>query len=735
MGARATVFGVIALGLVGGGTLGAAGRVDSVTVYRGQAEVVRVVQAPTGTGATEIVVTDLPECIIPESLYANGAEGVRIRAVRYRAQPVAEAPRKDVRAIEQQIRQLEQTLRENQQMQEVLAKKQALLDNLQSLSAVKSQVEKEGLKAEELKKLAQFVFQQREELARDLLKLQKEEKELNEQLSPLLRERANLTQTVSRTAREAVILIEKEKAGAADLRLGYLVSGVEWTPTYNIRAATGKAEVEVECNASIQQMSGEDWENARLTLSTATPTLASDPPDLAPFWVTLTSAGQPARDVLSLERERREAEERFRAAQSDRIRQQAEAIANSAAADVSLLLLEGKAKSAAQPGPVSGKQGETPLAVNYPLPGRHSLKSRSDRQAIRIASCNLPGEFYHLGVPVLTQYVYRQAQITNTSGMVFLEGKANAYVNGQFAGTGTLPLARSGQRFRVGFGVDTTLAVRQEMRDRQERLIGGNKEQVYTYQLLLENFGEKPVTVRVLDRIPVVRDSTIRVSLLDTSLPLSKDATYGQLQKPDNVLRWDVEVPAGATETRAFAIEYKFKLEFDKNSQISPARSTTPLFAVLNPREAWIVEEGWSRDETNLSWKPATEEEEDLLAVTLVRGSDGKNVVGRRVEGNLSGYRWLVLGLENKGDAGIRVAVGLSVGKEWTYYESMPRYLRSGESSDVAFDLTASTYKMKGTGWEFSARPEQLEDARAIYVVFYPNANGTVNLRGLKLVK
>jgi hypothetical protein len=273
------------------------------------------------------------------------------------------------------------------------------------------------------------------------------------------------------------------------------------------------------------------------------------------------------------------------------------------------------------------------------------------------------------------------------------------------------------------------------MRDRQERLIGGNKEQVYTYQLLLENFGEKPVTVRVLDRIPVVRDSTIRVSLLDTSLPLSKDATYGQLQKPDNVLRWDVEVPAGATETRAFAIEYKFKLEFDKNSQISPARSTTPLFAVLNPREAWIVEEGWSRDETKLSWKPATEEEEDLLAVTLVRGSDGKNVVGRRVEGNLSGYRWLVLGLENKGDAGIRVAVGLSVGKEWTCYESMPRYLRSGESSDVAFDLTASTYKMKGTGWEFSARPEQLEDARAIYVVFYPNANGTVNLRGLKLVK
>ena len=44
----------------------------------------------TGEGLQEVVVTELPERIIPDSLYATGNQVLTIQAVRYRSQAVKE---------------------------------------------------------------------------------------------------------------------------------------------------------------------------------------------------------------------------------------------------------------------------------------------------------------------------------------------------------------------------------------------------------------------------------------------------------------------------------------------------------------------------------------------------------------------------------------------------------------------------------------------------------------------
>ena len=58
------------------------GRLDAVTVYRGQALVTRTIEAPGPQGLREIVITDLPEHILPESLHDESAGGENIRAGR-----------------------------------------------------------------------------------------------------------------------------------------------------------------------------------------------------------------------------------------------------------------------------------------------------------------------------------------------------------------------------------------------------------------------------------------------------------------------------------------------------------------------------------------------------------------------------------------------------------------------------------------------------------------------------
>ena len=430
------------------------------------------------------------------------------------------------------------------------------------------------------------------------------------------------------------------------------------------------------------------------------------------------------------------AEEEFRGARTEETREQAEAAANAASAQKQVLYFRGGPKIE-EVVPLTAKEPAAPaLAVSYPLAGRHSLASRDDLQTIQIAALEVPAEFYRLAQPTLTRYVYRQAQLANSSQTVLLQGKVNAYLDGKFAGTGTVPLVRPGQRFTAGFGVDTRLTARQRLVSRYEKVMGGNMEIELTNQILLENFSDEPIAVRVLDRYPVPSEEKILVSFLDAKPKLSADPVYERFEKPRNILRWDVDVPAKATEDKALGLQYQFKLMYPKSLRLHAGRTITPLFELVRPLEPWKVELEWSKDQTKLAaetGKVAGQPQQIILG--LVRGREGKNVIGRRIEGDLTGYRWLVLDLENKIASGARVALGLSTGKEWKYFESMPNYVGSGENPNVVFDLTAPTYKTEQKAWKYNERIQSLDSVRAISILFYPTASGTINIRGIKLAK
>ncbi len=718
---------------------GESGRLAAVTVYRRQAAVTRVVPVPAGAGPMEVVVTSLPAQAVPSSLHADGGAGVQIRAVRHRVRTIEAPPPEGVGRLDDELAKLDAPLREIQQKREVLTRKQAFLEKLGSFSAgtTRNGFERGAVTTDELSKLTTFMFDEHDKLAQALLALVEQERKLDEQKAAIARQRAALTAGRSRTVREAVVFLEKQREAAGELRLGYLVEGVEWWPSYNLRAATGGERVELEYNATVRQTSGEDWTGVALTLSTASPALSSDPPSLAPFRVTLDSRpeSRAAHDTVRAERERRAAEEQFRSASSEEGRERATAVANTAAARLNVLYLRGSPRLE-EIVPDAPDDGAAPaLAVSYPLEGPRSLASRDDLQTLRIALLKLDAAFYRLAQPTLTRHVYRQAQMTNASDTVLLAGKMNAYLDGRFAGTGDLPMVRPGQRVVAGLGVDPRLVAAHKLLQRDETVKGGNRELTLRYEILLENFSDAPLAVRVLDRFPMPAADKIYVALLKTQVPLSADPAYLRFHKPRNVLRWDVEVPARATEDGAYSIEYQYSVGFAKNLELRAGRTIMPFFALATPLEPWQVAEDWSKDQTTILLAAGKPGEPEQVTVGITRGRQGKNAIGRRVEGDLSRYRWLVVDLHNKIAAGTRVALGLSTGKEWAYYESPPCFVQAGENPNVVFDLTAPKYKTEAKGWKYDTRAEHLDDVRSLYLVFYPIASGQIVLRDIKLAK
>ncbi|MCH8921961.1 MAG: DUF4139 domain-containing protein [Planctomycetes bacterium] len=514
---------------------------------------------------------------------AEGGEGIEIRAVRYRARAVGQEPREEVRKLDDAIEELTDNIATNQMAQQLMAKRAAYLDKLEGFVAptAKAELSKGVLDAVALEKITEFSFAQRQEIGTQQLKLAKESKSLQRQISLLQRKRSELTNGASRTVREAIVFIEKRMAGKASLKLNYLVNGCGWSPTYALRASKDRKQVAVEYSAVIAQMSGEDWSEVKLTLSTASPALSASGLGLAPFQVSLSQNGQaPGPPVADLAKQLQGA----RGRQQDAIIRNSLArsfrdnvdngwLANAAANEFQNFELIG-GKDVLQTIRAVNRQATEGPSLSYQLEGAVSLASRSDQQMIRVMTAALKSRFYHVATPVLTSFVYREAEMTNDSPEDLLAGPVTVYLDGRFVGRGEIPTVARGETFLVGFGVDPQLRARRELAKRTDEVQGGNRELSLSYRLVIENFKEEEATVRLLDRLPYTKQSgQIRVTLGELTDKLSDDKIYLRRERPKGILRWEIKVPGGATAEDARIVQYGFKAEFDRNFRLAAVPS------------------------------------------------------------------------------------------------------------------------------------------------------------------
>lgn len=583
------------------------GSVDHVTVYQGQAMVSRSIPIPEGdTDQQRIVVKDLPSGTRPNSIYAEGSDEVTIQSVRYRTRPVQKDIRKEVRKLDEKIRTKKRDIQRIEKKQETISSQRDLLQKLQKFTAPSADWELSHgvLDAETIKSLTGFFFQKQESLAEEEQKLAFQKSDAQENLEHLKRERQTLTNRSSRTRREAVVSLSGGEGSSFELR--YLVDNAGWSPSYNLRTTDQRNQIQLEYLASVHQMSGEDWNNVRMTLSTANPSLVSEPPALSQLPIQLRSSASAtsqraekkySKQLKSIQKRQQKLNVQRNVHPGDD-HDGAKEFANKAggqsrggfhsrsavgntfdqklnrlSSELQLLELS-SGQGQDREGPSTEKnQNQQQASVRYELPGRTNLPSRNDKQLVRITSREIDAQFYRIARPVLTSQVYEQAKLTNTFDWILLTGPSNSYLAGQFVGRGTVPTVSVGESFEAGFGIDSDLRSGRELIDRDISTQGGNKIVEVTYRLTLSNFSKNEKSVRLFDRLPVPeRNHEVRVTLLDADQkPVKKPTDHNQRVKPgsDGILRWDVTVPPESTGDDQWSLNYTYSLEYAKNRSIT----------------------------------------------------------------------------------------------------------------------------------------------------------------------
>jgi uncharacterized protein (TIGR02231 family) len=566
------------------------GTVTEVTLYRGQALVTREVPVESAKGGELVIaVTPLPDQVVAGSLYAEGTEATQVRAVRYWTKAVAESQNPEIRDYDKAIEDLNENIQTIRKTQELLNKRSAYLDQLESgfiQPAIKTDLAKGVLDAKNVETISLFDFAQREAITKEMITLEKKYKDLNMELATKESNRAKLTKTTTRMERQALLFVEKPKPGKDTVRLNYLVSRCGWSPTYTFRASKDRKEVAYEYNALIQQTSGEDWGRVKLTLSTASPIVAATGPGLGPFNINV-SRGAPTPTIQNVQKDisaqlksilsRQEAAlQQTQSASSMKEQIDRSFMANSAANEIQVLELNSKIDAwfTLQPSDLNVGEG---TSVSYSLAPAVTLDSRSDQQIVQVSQGKLKSKFYYIATPVLTTFGYREAELTNTAPEDFLAGPMMVYLDGRFVGRGEIPTVATNQTFVVGFGVDPQVRTGRALLDREEKAQGANRQLNMKYQLTVENFKDEPVTLRLFDRMPYYATETdIRIKLGEIKDKLSEDPIYRMREFPKNILRWDIEVPTKTTGQNAKMIDYNFTVEFAGNANLTTVSTGTP---------------------------------------------------------------------------------------------------------------------------------------------------------------
>jgi hypothetical protein len=571
-------------------------RIAAVTVYQSSALVTRDVDVPEGAGSVELVVTPLPPTTVDSSLYSEGGDGLRVLTTRFRTRPIKEDTREEVRKLEAELKKLQLEAQKVTADMKAVEQNMGLLTKMENFTQANTThaTEKGNLNSDSAIALSDYVMKQRAERSKDMVDLQQKLQANQEQSEFAKRQLQELAAGSSKTERDAVIIVDKKNGAAGKVRLNYLVDAASWHPQYKLRAGKEKEPVQLEYLAAVVQQTGEDWKDARLTLSTAQPMLNAAPPDLKTLEFTLMARGgmppgaQPVPNLPGMQPPggpQGQSSGQFDL-QAKGLRSQAaqeyskqkessgsKLINDAAAIEQSLELFNPQDDHLAKDRPGRGgpREGQS---VTYHLNTRLTVPSRNEEQVIEVARLEMAPEYFYKAVPVLTPHVYRLANLTNKSPYVLLPGEATMYLGSDFVGRMGMPLVATDEQFTAGFGVDPQLRVQRQMLDKARTTQGGNQVLKYEYRILVSSYKAEPVNVQVWDRLPRADVETAGVNLVKAEPEVSTDPVYLREERPNNLLRWDLKVEPTMNGEKAKTVTYEFKLEMDKQMIIGNVLTT-----------------------------------------------------------------------------------------------------------------------------------------------------------------
>lgn len=542
--------------------------VETVTVFSNTAEVTRLVHVKVQEGIQDVVIKGFSGRIDTNSLRvtAGGKEKISIIEVTYGQKPVpisaelnAELEEKtsqlkELEGLEDKLRTRNIEIEESKKFIESYATRltsdptnQTDLGDLLTETSIKGihqflKIYKQKLETSD--------FDQ-QELSKGLRDLRQQKMVLNEELKELKKVASEITHEI------AITLFANETASLF-LRLLYVVDSCKWSSSYDVRASAHDSyRVSLTYYGVIQQNTGEDWEKAKVILSTAKPSFSGTPPVLGMQTIQLRS-NSPARPPPTRKKIAHPIDMRSKRKTVDLTAGfTMEDLAAAAAAEESSIMASLSAAHSIHDKTVHAS------SVVFPVQTPTTIKGDDKPHKVTLLVSELDSRFTHTCVPRLEQRSYLKASITNSTDHPFLAGSASIFYDNSFVSTSQIHDIAPQENFEVRLGIDHTVKVEYKPinKHKETHLTSRINSQTFSHKIVVTNTRPADADVIVLEQYPKSGDEKIRVRLVE---PSQEEGPNHAINDAHNI-EWRVIVKSNhATEIPySFAVEWPLDREVD----------------------------------------------------------------------------------------------------------------------------------------------------------------------------
>jgi uncharacterized protein (TIGR02231 family) len=450
----------------------------------------------------------------------------------------------EIKRLEAEIDALNFDITKTKNAIEVLSTQEKFLNSIQATATTKASEQVAQGKPDILswEKVYDFLGTKLLAVKQAQLEHQKKLDDQNVKLDALKKKLDSIRPKRSQEARKVSVLIEASQVGDFKLSLAYTVMNARWVPLYTVRALPDSSEIELTVTGLIQQRSGENWENVKAQLSTASPAIESRPGELDP-WTLDIYVPRPVPRMAAQKA-------------ADRVGVTGGVVGG---------VVGGVMSEAAVPVEVREAELDTAailesgIHLNFEIKRSVDIPSDGAPHKVPIDSQKLKVKFDYVAVPKLKEAMFLRGSVKNTLAYPFLPGSADLFIIQDFVGTTQIPYVAANEEAKMYFGEDGQIKIKYEQVKKEKINPGflGKTEKLHlVYKITVQNLRKNAAEIELMDQLPISQNDKIEIKDINIQPAQSKKDDKGILtwkltlapqEKKEITIDFTIEYPKDAT--------------------------------------------------------------------------------------------------------------------------------------------------------------------------------------------
>ncbi len=535
-------------------------KITDVTVYQNRARVIREVTLSLSNGDYSLLFENIPILSDETSFHASadGNSDPRILGLSHQINEHLKTPQEKVAKLEKEITDIEQgRLMGVDYRLAVLERKREFLLSLlnQSGQTMTDEIKRSNINAASWNDAYQFFGDKLGILSDSLRQYRLWSETLKDSLMIQKREVASLRSTRGNRTRTVQVDLRCESEGEITIALDYIVSNAGWVPIYDARLNSDADMVELEMFAEVTQKTGEDWNDVKLTFSTAHPGRSAGPGQIGTWFIEertpVYSDGQSRYKRQSRSKKEMEALEEDIVIRGGRAGEVAYMVDGVRIVDP----LGGY-------GPVNlglSIGDVTRFAANFETSRKETIISGEIATRAPIATWDLEATTSLICRPKLNQAVFRQVEVTNQFDFPLLRGQVALFAGSDFIGKTSLnELIAPGQTFDLPFGINNNIDVKRKLVSNKRTVSDDRIKIVRTIEIKLKNWSNSTASITLEEPFPVSQDNRIKTKYK------KMDPKPEQIDKQGKA-NWDLILEPGEEKV----VSFTFEISYPKGMRLS----------------------------------------------------------------------------------------------------------------------------------------------------------------------